>query len=58
MDAIWVTVDTPTLGKRVEDRRFALERDPPSDDKPTEHRAGYVPHPLLVLSARLIEPKS
>lgn len=41
MNAIWVTVDTPVLGKRVEDRRFSLERDPPTDDKPTEHRAGY-----------------
>lgn len=42
MNAIWVTVDTPVLGKRVEDRRFSLQRDPPSDDKPTEHRVGYV----------------
>lgn len=42
MDAIWVTVDTPVLGKRVEDRRFALERDPPTDDKPTAVRAGSV----------------
>lgn len=28
MNAIYVTVDTPVLGKRVQDRQFQLERDP------------------------------
>jgi hypothetical protein len=28
MNAIYVTVDTPVLGKRVQDRRFSLEKDP------------------------------
>ncbi|KAL7413651.1 FMN-dependent dehydrogenase-domain-containing protein [Mrakia frigida] len=38
MNAIYVTVDTPVLGKRVQDRQFQLERDPPTDDKPSDVR--------------------